>query len=410
MRLLGKRTGAKELGDTVKSLGTGAIAALTAKGSGQDPSTQSGGFTEGGEAPGGAGGGPTKMDRLSAFFKGASSNGLMDYYGNQSMVDQRSAMAELASERAKGLEEEREAKSKQWDFLGAANKIDASGGLGNSLEQFFNISGANKDGGVMTLMEVDNANKNIPGWNQEIADRVMNLSINPLTTMITNNTQRIEQIMLKDGQLGANGKVDIKMLDHPDVAAQLPKAAEAYKMLKNQKETLKLANGVYNDFIRRQGFISPPSMESQKANAIEGQVAGMMKTHPEINRQQAYAILLPDSKRTLETAWIELMGYEGMPMDLGHWEQIKPHVWEQVASKISKDEGLDSQTLRTAWQEMLQKTYNKNHGGYKGSGNRAAWNEETLALKKQLSAPLTKGQEADAILNNYYESEKGTQA
>ena len=403
MGLFGKHTKSAELGSMVKSLATFAGGALLDKG---DPSTQSGGLTSGGLTEGGgiseegaAGGGPTFMHRLGTGFKAMQSGNLMDFYQEQGKADQSSAMAKLANERAAGLQQEREAKETPWDFLGAANKIDASGGLGKSLEQFFNMSGANKDGGVMTLMEVDDANKNVPGFNEEISNRIMKHAITPLTTMITNSTQQIEQMMLKGGQLSANGKVDISMLDHPDIAAQLPKAAEAYKTLKNQQETLKLATGVHNDFVTRQKYISPPSAASQEANAMESQVADMMREHPEISRQQAYSILGPKSRRTLENAWIDSLGHETMPMSLEHWKDIKPQAWTQVAEKISKDGGMEGVTLRDVWKEMLETTYSKDYGGYGGSGNRAGNQQEIQTLVNQLNATATAKQDADAMLN-----------
>ncbi len=88
MPLFGKHTKSAELGKMAQSLGTGALAALTTKGSEQDPYTQSGGLTEGGEE---GGGGPTGMDRLSAFAAGMGSKGYMDYLGKSADVEKTSA-------------------------------------------------------------------------------------------------------------------------------------------------------------------------------------------------------------------------------------------------------------------------------------------------------------------------------
>ena len=359
MGLFGKHTKSGELGSMAQSLAKFAGGAVFAK----DPQSSyspSGGLVEGGEGAEGAEQGLTMMDRLGSGWRAMTDLGAKE---------QTSALSEKALAEAQKINLENEAKHKPYQLEQVYSKIDPSGKFGEKMDQFLMMSGANKDGGVMTIAENEEA-QSIPQFNQTIADYLEELAIQPLIPIIQTNTRKIEDILKREGFVAQNGVMNIDILEQPDVAAQVPKAAEIYATLKNQKTRLKDNRELAENYLKLQRAISPPTKKSQEAYATESSIAQLMRQYGEkMTRERATGIVFDHAPYALEVAWMKTLGGYKMPMTVKEVEDTPEAYFQAVGTNLSEDDFLTGEQVRELFKNMAIKTRARPQVPYEGGGN-----------------------------------------
>jgi len=352
MRLFGKRTGAAELGMMTRSLGTGALAALTAKGSEQDPYTQSGGLTEGGEAPGGAGGGPTGMDRLSAFAAGMGSKGYMDYLGKSAQTDYNSAMARRANELAAKAKQEREQESIPWNIAEATGQLDSTGALEKRINKIATLGGHNANGGAFTLKEYSEAIAK-PGFASEIAQALQEVN-RPLQKLMGAQERELQEGLARYKD-ETTGEVDIEqIMSNPDVLGENPKLAKVFENWKsNQTRYEKAAEGLAY-YERMASRAAPITMAQMKASAAAQGVVDLQSGNPGLTKQEATGIFLGSSGWGLLRRAISTATGGHIPMTEDEVNDLHDDVLEMAGAELFKQtDFIDPKIIRNALKQGI---------------------------------------------------------
>ena len=295
MPLFGKHTKSAELGKMAQSLGTGALAALTTKGSGQDPYTQSGGLTEGGEE---GGGGPTGMDRLSAFAAGMGSKGYMDYLGKSSQADYTSAMARNMNEVAAKAKLEREQEMQPFDIATATGQLDSTGSLESKINELATLGGHNANGGAFTRKEYSVAIQK-PGFASEIARAIGEVNA-PLGKLINTQERELQEGLAKYRSSDKEGVNIEQIMSNPDVLGENPKLAKVYENWKSNQGRYEKAKEGMSHFERMASRAAPITMEQMKASATVQGIADLRSQNPKMSKAEATGIYLGTS------GWSEL--------------------------------------------------------------------------------------------------------
>jgi len=231
------------------------------------------------------------------------------------------------------------------------------------------MSGANKDGGVMTIAENEEA-QSIPQFNQTIADYLEELAIQPLIPIIQTNTRKIEDILKTEGFVAPNGVMNIDILEQPDVAAQVPKAAAIYATLKTQKARLKDNRELAENYLKLQRAISPPTKKSQEAYATESSIAQLMRQYGEkMTRERATGIVFDHAPYALEVAWMKTLGGYKMPMTVKEVEDTPEAYFQAVGTNLSEDDFLTGEQVKELFRNMAIKTRAMPQVPYEGGGN-----------------------------------------
>jgi len=285
MPLFGKHTKSAELGMMARSLGTGALAALTTKGSGQDPYAQSGGITEGGEE---GGGGPTGMDRLGAFAAGMGSKGYMDYLGKQSKADYSSAQARLANEAAAKAKQEREAESVPFNIAEATGQLDSTGSLEAEVNKIAELGGHNANGGAFTRKEYSEAIQK-PGFAADIAAAITKTN-QPLSKLVNTQERELQEGLAKYKD-ETTGKVNIEqIMSNPDVLGENPKLAKLFENWQANRTRHKKANEGLSYFETMAARAAPITTQQMQASAHATSISTLMNMTPGMTKATATAI------------------------------------------------------------------------------------------------------------------------
>jgi len=348
MPLFGKHTKSAELGMMARSLGTGALAALTTKGSGQDPYTQSGGITEGGEE---GGGGPTGMERLGAFAAGMGSKGYMDYLGKTAQTDYTSAMAKRANEAAAKAKLEREQESIPWNISEATGQLDSTGALEAKINKIAELGGHNANGGAFTRKEYSEAIQK-PGFASEIARAIEEVN-KPLGKLMGTQERELQEGLARYKD-ETTGKVDIEqIMSNPDVLGENPKLAKVYENWKsNQARYEKSAEGLAY-YERMASRAAPITMEQMKASATVQGIADLRSQNPKMSKAEATGIYLGTS------GWSELQRafseFGQLPRTEEELNQINDEALEIIGQTMWKDpDFVGPEVVRQAYLDGLK--------------------------------------------------------
>jgi len=351
MPLFGKHTKSAELGKMAQSLGTGALAALTTKGSGQDPYTQSGGITEGGEE---GGGGPTGMERLGAFAAGMGSKGYMDYLGKTAQTDYTSAMAKRANEAAAKAKLEREQESIPWNISEATGQLDSTGALETKINKLAELGGHNANGGAFTRKEYSEAIKK-PGFASEIARAIEEVN-KPLGKLMGTQERELQEGLARYKD-ETTGKVDIEqIMSNPDVLGENPKLAKVYENWKsNQARYEKSAEGLAY-YERMASRAAPITMEQMKASAAVQGIADLQSAHPGMTKQEATGIFLATSGWGLLQQAISTATGGHIPRTEAEVDAIEEDVLEVAGMELfPKSDFIDPEIMNKALKEGLKR-------------------------------------------------------
>ena len=367
MRLFGKRTGAAELGMMTRSLGTGALAALTAKGSEQDPYTQSGGLTEGGEAPGGAGGGPTGMDRLSAFAAGMGSKGYMDYLGKSADTEAKSARSRYLNETAAKLKLEREQEMQPFDIAQATGQLDSTGVLTTEITNLANMGGFNANGGAFTRKEWSAAIQT-PGFAADIGGILKKVNA-PLAELIQSQGKQLTE-GLANYKNPTTGKVDIEqIMSNPDVLSENPKLAKMFESWQANKGRYKKSQEGMAYFETLAARAAPITTKQMQTNANLNGVAQIMNANEGMTKEDATTMFF--AKRGFPALQALLSTWGPLPTKEEVLNgEIEDATWEMVGADLFKGTGqmVDGGAIKKAYLQGLEGTgYERGYGGYGNS-------------------------------------------
>ena len=364
MPLFGKHTKSAELGKMAQSLGTGALAALTTKGSGQDPYTQSGGLTEGGEE---GGGGPTGMDRLSAFAAGMGSKGYMDYLGKQSKADYSSAQARLANEAAAKAKQEREAESVPFNIAEATGQLDSTGSLEAEVNKIAELGGHNANGGAFTRKEYSEAIQK-PGFAADIAAAITKTN-QPLSKLVNTQERELQEGLAKYKD-ETTGKVNIEqIMSNPDVLGENPKLAKMYESMQANKERYKKANKGLAYFDTLAARAAPITTKQMEADANLNGIAQLINANPGITKADA------------TTMWFAEKGFPALQAQLSTWGglpskqevldgKVGDDVWQLIGAEMFAKTGqmVEGESIKKAYLGGLEASgYERGYGGYGNS-------------------------------------------
>ncbi len=364
MPLFGKHTKSAELGKMAQSLGTGALAALTTKGSGQDPYTQSGGLTEGGEE---GGGGPTGMDRLSAFAAGMGSKGYMDYLGKQSKADYSSAQARLANEAAAKAKQEREAESVPFNIAEATGQLDSTGSLEAEVNKIAELGGHNANGGAFTRKEYSEAIQK-PGFAADIAAAIIKTN-QPLSKLVNTQERELQEGLAKYKD-ETTGKVNIEqIMSNPDVLGENPKLAKMYESMQANKERYKKANKGLAYFDTLAARAAPITTKQMEADANLNGIAQIINANPGITKADA------------TTMWFAEKGFPALQAQLSTWGglpskqevldgKVGDDVWQLIGAEMFAKTGqmVEGESIKKAYLGGLEGSgYERGYGGYGNS-------------------------------------------
>ena len=364
MPLFGKHTKSAELGKMAQSLGTGALAALTTKGSEQDPYTQSGGLTEGGEE---GGGGPTGMDRLSAFAAGMGSKGYMDYLGKQSKADYSSAQARLANEAAAKAKQEREAESVPFNIAEATGQLDSTGSLEAEVNKIAELGGHNANGGAFTRKEYSEAIQK-PGFAADIAAAITKTN-QPLSKLVNTQERELQEGLAKYKD-ETTGKVNIEqIMSNPDVLGENPKLAKMYESMQANKERYKKANKGLAYFDTLAARAAPITTKQMEADANLNGIAQIINANPGITKADA------------TTMWFAEKGFPALQAQLSTWGglpskqevldgKVGDDVWQLIGAEMFAKTGqmVEGESIKKAYLGGLEGSgYERGYGGYGNS-------------------------------------------
>ena len=353
-----------ELGNMAGKLFTGFTAATLAEESGQDPYTQSGGFTEGGEE---GGGGPTVKDRFREFAAGVGSKNYIDYLGKSADVDKTSAHTRYLNETAAKLKVEREQEMQPFDIAEATGQLDSTGVLTTEITNLANMGGFNANGGAFTKKEWAKAIQT-EGFAADIGTIIRKVNA-PLAELIKSQDRQLTE-GLDRYKNTTTGKVDIEqIMSNPDVLGENPKLAKMYESMQANKERYKKANKGLAYFDTLAARAAPITTKQMEADANLNGIAQIINANPGITKADA------------TTMWFAEKGFPALQAQLSTWGglpskqevldgKVGDDVWQLIGAQIFTKTGqmVEGESIKKAYLGGLEASgYERGYGGYGNS-------------------------------------------